>query len=231
MAVARVAGGRSTNAIFTRNRVDWMELLEYWLDHPFAKVKVEKGTTRTVSGPIRIKTRRGTNSVMSPDSLASLADEYRSTFDPRAPGAPKEFTWETIADANFPVAGLPLEQKKRRINNVLRERKEGFVVRDKINYAFRPDLPLTIPFQKFEEQSVTIEEIDRKWWYPVLTDPQKHKTVAVWFDEDGNRSAKVPAYAHHPKYLTPDQHKKLVEEGDKLRTKLEEEYVGLRSAS
>lgn len=233
VAVARATKGGSANAIFTRSWVDWMDLLEYWLDHPFAKMKVEKRTTRVFSGPIRIKTRRDPSSVMSPDSLESLAREYGGkTFDRKAPGAPEKLTWETIADANFPVVGLFGQEKARRINNILRQDNKGILVSDQVNYAFRPDLPLTIPFQKFEVQWVTIEEIERKWWYAVLTDKNNHyKTVAAWFDENGIRSAKAPSYAYYPKYLKREEHQQLVESAGKLRAELVEEYRGLRKAT
>lgn len=74
--------------------------------------------------------------------------------------------------------------------------------------------------------SVFVEEIDRKW-YPVLVGPGKHQTVAAWFDEKGNRSPGAPAYAHHPRYLTLDEHRKFVGETVKLRGTLAEEYRSL----
>jgi hypothetical protein len=229
-AAAGGKGGTITNAVPVQRYVDWLELVEYWLDHPFAKVKVEKGASRKASGPIRILTRRDPSSVMSPDSLVKLARKYAPTFDRKAPGAPARFTWETIADANFPVAGLVGEAKKRRINHVLQFSGAGILVGDGVNQAFRPGIALTIPFQLFEEHRVVVQEIDRKWWYPVLTDPQKHKTVAAWFGPDGELAATAPPYVHRPHYIRREQHQRLVAAGEQKRIALEKQYRDLRTA-
>lgn len=86
---------------------------------------------------------------MSPDTLKTLADEFRPTFLP-VPGKPQTFTWEVIADANFGTEMYPIpdpkQRRERRINEVLKADGTGIVVSDGRNLAFRPGRQVIIPF-------------------------------------------------------------------------------------
>ena len=156
--------------------IDWLELLEHFLDHPFAEVTDESGMRITQGEPVPVDVVHVTtpvpNSSMAKETLASLTEQYRPTFCPGENG-PSAFTWETIADANFPTAGLTTEEKKRVINACLEQTGDGERVRDGINYAFRPGVPVIIPYQEFRPTIVEFEDdalLKNTWWYPIMLD-------------------------------------------------------------
>lgn len=189
-------GGTNRNALYVAEHIDWLELCEYFLAHPLARVTSTK-VTRETSVPILHVTRRDPASRMSPDSLARLAEEYAPTFM-AVPGGPQRLTWEVIADANFPTAGMTTEQRKRAVNRVLRDHAHGLLVKDGINYAFVPGLPIVIPYQRRAIDLFEAEDTDRLWWYPVIVGKRGAQELAQWFDAQGCLSGAAPPWAHRP---------------------------------
>jgi hypothetical protein len=218
------------NSIYRSPWIDWLELVEYYLGHPLSRLEV-KQQVREIESTILHITRPGGGG-MSSDSLKSLADEYRPTavrLDPRTGELEKlgeAFTWETIADANFPTAGLSTEERKRKINDVLSHQPDRAArVHDKVNWAFRPGYELVIPHQTTRLSEAKSEVVQRTWWYPVVTQAERDSSVLQsWYDEDGALTAAAPQYAHIPVPLPRSEVLELVEDSDALRKRLEAEY-------
>lgn len=211
---------KTVNNLFQWEWIDWLELLEYFLAHPYAAAGVTVASRIVPTSIIHI-TRKDPHSVMSPDSLASLAKEYSKNFV-AVPGGPTHLTWEVIADANFPTEGMPTERRKNQINAVFRhQRTTGVLLQDHVNYAFRPGLALVIPYQGTKMPVVEVPEGVRLWWYPVIVDDWK-KITEVY--EEGKPSPKAGKVGHQ---WLPVPHKEvlqLVDEGEQLRKKLEQAY-------
>ncbi|MEJ2691658.1 MAG: hypothetical protein P8166_01085 [Candidatus Thiodiazotropha sp.] len=195
-------------AILQHQWIDWLELMEFFLSHPFAHVETKSETIQLAGNMIHI-TRTDDHSVMSPDSLASIAAEYRDTHL-QVEGGPKELTWEVIADANFPTAGLSKSERMRRINDVLRNQPDAAVLtRDGVNYAFRGGVRIVIPYQRVDVVTRRAKDVQLLWWRSVILDGWRkgkdhlgHEVVSVRFNEQ----------------------LQLVEEADALRKELEGAY-------
>jgi hypothetical protein len=218
--VARSAEGlQSRNHLYLWEWVDWLELLEYFLGHPMESTQVSHGV-RNISVSILHETRKQAGTTMSPDSLATLAKEYAPTFLP-IPGGPQSMTWEVIADANFPTAGLSTETKKRQINKVLAQRKDGVLTKGGVNYAFRPGIHLVIPYQKATFPDIPVEVVQRKWWYPVIV--TGYDEIKKWYDENGMLPS-APKYAHAWIAISQEEQIKLADESTSARKKAENAY-------
>ena len=195
-------------AILQQQWIDWLELVEFFLSYPFSHVETEKETIQLASNVIHI-TRTDNHSVMSPDSLASIAAEYHGTHM-YIPGGPKELTWEVIADANFPTAGLSKNERMRRINDVLRNQPDAAVLtRDGVNYAFRGGVRIVIPYQRVDVLTHHARDVQLLWWRSVILDGWRkgkehlgHEVFSVRFNDQ----------------------LQLVKEADALRTELEGAY-------
>jgi hypothetical protein len=207
--VCRSADGQESRAAMVqREWIDWLELLEYFLSYPFSTVQTQ-GETMQVPGNITHVTRTDPHSIMSPDSLATLAAEYRSNYLP-VRGGPSELTWEMIADANFPTAGLSTRERQRRINDVLRNQPDhAALTRDNVNYAFRGGVRLVIPCQRVSVVRRRARIVRLLWWHSVIVDGWRegrddlgHQVYSVSFEEQ----------------------LRLVEEADELRSQLERAY-------
>lgn len=195
-------------AILQQQWIDWLELVEFFLSYPFSHVETEDETIQLAGNVIHI-TRTDNHSVMSPDSLASIADEYHSTHM-KIPGGPKELTWDVIADANFPTAGLSKNERMRRINDVLRNQPDAAVLtRDGVNYAFRGGVRIVIPYQRIDVLTHHARDVQLLWWRSVIL--------------DGWRKGKEHL-GHEVFSVRLNEQLQLVKEADALRTELEGAY-------
>jgi hypothetical protein len=196
-------------------------------------------------------TAKDPHSIMSPDQLGSggpprpgkpptLEDLYRPTAYDKDPitgdltPMGKSFTWETIADANFPTKGMTTPQRQRQINKILAHQPDqAVIVSDGVNYAFRPHYHVIIPNQGVLAPTVTSDLAQRRWWYPVIlgapragqveTDPDP-EVIKDWYAADGSLKSSAPAYAHRPIPIPHAQLLKLVDDSEALRKKLENAY-------
>lgn len=190
------AHDKNRNHVYLVEPIDWLELCEYFLCHPFATI-VSQEVTREVSATIVHVTGGKLKSGMSSDSLASLAEQYRPTFMP-VPGGPHELTWETIADANFPTHNMSHQRRMQTVNRVLRAQGTGLLVSDGVNLAFKPGLRIKIPYQKTRIKVLEPSGTSKLWWYPVIVGESGYKSVAAWFDGTGGLAPGAPHHAHRP---------------------------------
>lgn len=206
--VCRCSNGKTnTNPLFRGQLIDWLELLEYFLAHPLS-ITVEPLDPIPIASSIVHITRKDPHSRMSPDTLESLTKKYKKSFYRGHLNGPKEWSWELIADANFPVANLPVEQKRIQINKALAIRQDMSVkTLDGINYAFRPNVKLIIPYQKAMIPRYNIKAGPKDaWWLSAILD-------------------KILCHNHHSLFsIEQAKHDAFIQEVDKLRKKLEEGY-------
>jgi hypothetical protein len=246
----------STVPVFCTQWLDWLELTEYFLSNPLASVQVTMGEQRVPMSIVHITAKDPHGSIMSPDQLGSgpgnhkpdpkhiLEDMYRpnayqvnSLGDLEAMG--NSFTWETIADANFPTKGMKTAQRQNQINKVLAHQPDGAViVSDHRNYAFRPGYHVIIPNQVVLTPIVTSDLKQQPWWYPVILGDSKQRApnqedvdsdpdpqvIKSWYGPDGKRKADAPDYAHR---LIPIDHAALlarIKRAKKIQKELEKKY-------
>lgn len=174
-----------TNIVYCSQWIDWLELLEFFLAHPLAKVHTELEEVEIETTIVHV-TRRD-SSAMSPDSLNLLAREYWRTSTKPGPSDVSETErqqafWRAIADANYPTRGLPAEECKKRINAVLLNRRDGLAV-SRGNFAWKPGVRVLIPNQKAKLPRVTSPDARRLWWLPVIT--QGWAIMKAKVDADG----------------------------------------------
>jgi hypothetical protein len=152
---------------------------------------------------------------MSPDTLQSLANEFRPTFQP-VPGKAQTFTWEVIADANFGTEMYPIpdprQRRERRINHILKADGTGIVVSDGRNLAFRPGRQVIIPFQKITVSTQLYnppKNVKDLWWYKAIIEGADAGRAAI-------KHVRIP--------LRNEMHIERLNNADKRRQQLEGEY-------
>jgi hypothetical protein len=219
MAVARRSDREAARNVVSGYRwIDWLELLEYFLAYPFGAVEIH--AERILYGTVVHRTKRDPHSVMSPDSLRSLARDYRPGFV-RVPTGPPALTWEVIADANFPTAGMSTQQRAAQVNKILRQTAQGVVVSDGVNLAFRPDVSVNIPFQKVAVPDASAAEVKERWWYAVIM--EKHRVIEAWL-QDGRPAGNAPRTAHRWMPIDRSQHATFVKDAFQIRQSMEKAY-------
>jgi len=128
--------------------IDWLELLEFYFRHPGQGQIVTK--TQLVARNIHHITKRD-------ESLASLTERYRPTaIDP------SQFTWQKIAKATWDTS------EPYQINEILKETDQGYLVSDKVNYAFKPGVLVIIPEQRITRRISGAIAPDNAWWRPIM---------------------------------------------------------------
>jgi hypothetical protein len=208
------------NSIYRWEWIEWLELLEAFLCHPLAETKVVI-KEHSISVSKLHTTAPHPGSIMSSDSLASLAQKYAPTFMP-VPRGPLAMTWEVIADANFPTAGMSTKQRMNQINKVLRHQPANALpVSDGVNYAFRPGVQLVIPYQRALAPEFQGENTKNNWWYPVIVD--SWKVVKDWY-ANGRYTSNAPAHIHRWIPVQQKEQIELVQEANSLRERLAKEY-------
>jgi hypothetical protein len=228
------------NGIFCQ-WIDWQELVEYFLAHPLAEMQVIEDDVK-IETTIYYKTKGGDGSKMSPDTLYNLGNFFAATavvYNPTT-GLVEDmhdFSWRTIADANFPTKGMSKPQRQEQINKILAHQPDkAMIVSDHINYAFRPGYVLQIPHQLDYMPGTTSPLGPRRWWYPVIlhtasedmSEELKASTavIASWYSSDGSLSASAPADAHRPIPVSHAEVLQLIKDADTLRKSLERTYNG-----
>jgi hypothetical protein len=228
------------NGIFCQ-WIDWQELVEFFLAHPLAEMQVIEDDAK-IETTIYYKTKGGDGSKMSRDTLENLGTFFAATavvYNPTT-GLVEDmpdFSWETIADANFPTKGMKTPERQRQINKILAHQPDkAMIVSDHINYAFRPGYVLQIPHQLDRMPGTTSPLGPRRWWYPVIlqtaseamTEELKASTavIANWYASDGSLSASAPADAHRPIPVSHAEVLQLIKDADTLRKSLEKAYNG-----
>ena len=223
--VARGGDGRKEkNPIVLSQGLDWLELLESYLGHPFATVAVTS-TKFQVSTSILHVTAPGGGG-MSSDSLGSLGMKY----GPKAklPGPVwkrmKEqglLYWEVIADENFPTLGMSRPERQKTINRVLENQGTGVKVSDGVNLAFKPGLLLTIPYQPADLPAITVPAGKRMWWQPVIL--KGWDVIQKWYAEDRKLDG-APDRLHVRIPIPWSEQRTFVDDVAKYRKSLEDAY-------
>lgn len=206
------SGTDQINSIDSRQWIDWLEVLEFFLRHPRAVLTECREERYSTTYSLTHVVRAG-----SGDSLLSLSQKY----SPSAEGG--TLTWQRIADVNFHTTGLSEDERKRVINQSLRDSGTGYRVDDYGNYAFNPGWEVTIPDQVMEVRAQTIVESSTSWFREVF-ESETWEVFKGWEDA-ATRSSRKPIESHAPVYITRDELDDLIEKGMDLRKKLEDAYV------
>jgi len=160
LTVSRTAiiGGTPTgiNRIDEHPYIDWLELLEFYFRHPGQGQIVTK--TEVIARKIQHITKRD-------DSLLTLTELYRPTAI-----NPSDFTWQKIAKATWDTS------EPYRINEILKDTGQGYLVSDKTNYAFKPGVLVIIPEQRITRRISGAVAPDNAWWRPIM-DNQKWEVI------------------------------------------------------
>jgi len=223
--VARGTDGRKEqNPITLFQGIDWLELLEYYLAHPFATVGVSSATIPVPASIIHVTAPGGGG--MSSDTIGKLGKKYAKTallppdVKKRMKQEGLEF-WELISDENFPTRGMSREARQRTINRVLAHQGTGLQVSDHVNYAFKPGLRLIIPYQRAELPAVNVPDGKRLWWQPVIL--QGWDVISKWYAED-RKLGTAPDRLHVRIPVPWSEQKSFVDDVAAYRKKLEQAY-------
>jgi hypothetical protein len=190
VVVCRSGEGLSNRAAILQHQwIDWLEFLEFFMSHPFSRVEAESEQIQLAGNVIHV-TRSDSHSVMSPDSLATIAAEYSGTHM-QVEGGPEKLTWEVIADANFPTAGLGKRERMQRINDVLSNQPDAAVLtHDGVNFAFLGGVRIVIPYQRVDVIVQRVKDAQPLWWRSVVLDGWRkgkdrlgHEAFSIKFDE------------------------------------------------
>jgi hypothetical protein len=220
--VARGTDGRKeVNPFLLFQGLDWLELLEYYLAHPFASVGVSSETMEVPVSIIHVTKPGGGG--MSSDTIGKLGKHYVKTAVLEAKARMKkeglEF-WELIADENFPTRGMSRADRQKTINRVLRHQGTGVLVSDGVNEAFKPNLQLVIPYQKGKIPAVNVPEGKRLWWQPVIQ--SSWDMIRKWY-ADRNLS-NAPDRLHVAIPVPWPEQKAFVDDATKIRKDMEKQY-------
>lgn len=193
--------------------VDWFDLLEFFLRHPRGGLNV-----RAAHREVCVTVAHVVDNIRRVDSLAALGIRYAPTSC-----APARFTWKSIADANFGTAQKSARDTQRVVNRSLATRRNGYVVRDGINYAFNPGLIVLIPDQRRRIEVYHAEQASTGWWREVLT----HDTWEVFPGyADPERRMSVPPIdvGYTPRLLSAQQTGARIAAADALLQRREASY-------
>lgn len=202
-----------------RKPIDWLELLENFLRNPQA----QKGeSSATLSRVVRHTITEG-QQLKAANPKYSLEALFRKTAVNSG-----QFSWRTIADANFATRNLPLEQARRVINETLRARAWGVPVRAP-NYAFKPGTVILIPDQIVTVPVARASKSHEAWFTEIIRELEWRKLPEF---EHYNSFPKYQDYlreqasgVHKPISISPEEHMELILKGDGLRQKAINSYT------
>ncbi|HYF32157.1 MAG TPA: HET-C-related protein [Chitinophagaceae bacterium] len=171
-------GGKKEDAKW----VNWAQLCEFFLGHPFSKLRIEKETREFVIDNLHYV--RASNQPMY-DTLISLAEKYKSTAQFAETDNHKY--WEEIAEVNFDLnnklkeMGITgsIEQlrkhKKRILNNYMRIDKIGQLVQFGPGASPEKAVALIIPLQRTKTEMPVYQANADKWFIRIM-EPSKPKS-------------------------------------------------------
>jgi hypothetical protein len=195
----RGRGGRALH-------VDWLELLEFFLSHPAYQLQPHRRNEylcATITHTVPAK--------RPSENLLSIHALYARTA---CPGA--EFTWRTIADANFGTGGLSPSETQRVINRIFSRGQDN---RPAGNVAIRSGTRILIPKQKVP--SIPAHEVSTTtWWAEVL----KQKTWRVLPGYDTAVGSVGPLDPYAPRFISADQAAGRIADARQLLQKQERAY-------
>ncbi len=203
----------------TPRHVDWLELLEYFLRNPLPPATDRPlGYVRhDLTATILYVTVAG-DQLDSESARHSLTRRFRRTAV-----APSEFTWQTIADANFAVAGKDLSTRQLQdvINATLRDRSWGVPVTEP-NYAFKPGVVLRIPQQRISVLVPRLPAGDPLWFTEVMQN--KDWKVFRGREDDASATSTAPLEHHRPQAITREQLDRIIANGVRKRREARQAY-------
>jgi len=201
----------------TPAHIDWLELLEYFLRNPQKPDSGGYSRLMRYEKTVTLKhvIRKG-DQLDSSVYARSLTKRYARTS-----ANPRDFTWRTIADANFETEGLTDKECRAKINAMLRDKSWGVPVAPP-NYAFKPGIVILIPNQR-PELKLPHEVTDSpEWWMEVM----KNKDWNVFRGrEDWSQRLSIGQLKHHElQPITGEQHEEIIKRGLTLRQGLRSDY-------
>lgn len=198
-------------------QIDWLELLEHFLTNPMAAEEGEKTEpVRLELMASRVIVTSGGDQLDSPIAANSLTKRFSSST-----AAPYRLTWRDIADANFGTKGRSDAECRAIVNAVLRTSEQGYPVA-KPNYAFRPGVPLVIPYQTVFLVSTKTVEHEPAWWRRVIT--EKDWTVLRGREEKQMGLSTAPYAGHVLQEFLESDHQAQIDRGKALRIALRRQY-------
>ncbi|WP_070120932.1 HET-C-related protein [Bacillus marinisedimentorum] len=194
--------------------IDWLELLEYFLRNPLPPKKGYRAVKGYVPVTI-VHTVQHKEQLKATDRKYSLEDKYK-----KSAMEPDQFTWRTIADANFNTYGFSLKKTQTIINHTLRNSVWGVPVAPP-NYAFKKGVSLLIPQQKAAATFFVPIKDDNPWFTEVLNKGWK---VFRGYDDPENNQSVEPLKHHAPIKISLNEVKKIISRGKKLRMEARKAY-------
>lgn len=194
-------------------RIDWLELLEFFLRNPSAP---RGGATESIVLTVNVEhVVKAGEQLDTKDARHSLAKMYRAyAVDPA------NFSWRTIADANFNTAGLPEAKARRIVNETLRDRGWGYPVTPP-NYAFKAGVRLKIPGQKFACKVPVATGAVPEWYEAVM---DKDWTVFRGSTDPATGVTTPPQVVYRPRAISQDAFDTIVFTGRRMRIEAREAY-------
>ena len=209
-AVCDASGEEQRNRVDQRYWIDWLELLEYFLRNPATLMKTTQTTLRLSVTKIHIVRADKI------DSLANLATIYGPT------AVHQPYTWERIADANFDTDGVPDDERKQIVNKILHETALGYLVKDGINYAFKPGVRVLIPDQLME-MHVNVLTGDKNVWYREVMRNETWEVFKGWEDPKAQQ-CQEPIEHHNIVWIGEQEMADLANGEQSLRKTAENKY-------
>jgi hypothetical protein len=201
-----------------RPEVDWLALLEFYLQNPLSATPGRSGGKESkFSVSVVHVVRPGERLAGGPDPQTSLTARYQRTAT-----NPPAFTWRTIADANFHTWGLPDRETQRVINETLRRSHSGTPVKPP-NYAFTPGATILIPAQEHRLQTDSPDRADRAPWF---VDVMDRGWTVVRGDSSGVRAAPPSVTPYVPARISRDEATLMIDTARRMRTNARRSYRG-----
>jgi hypothetical protein len=215
---------QKTNALRMTKHIDWLHFVEHFIDHPFNQ-STGTGSQKQVetSESKQITTFDG-------DTFESLANQFRVDFMPDpVTGQPSEFTWRTIADANFHFnESMDDDLMKRRINEEMEFNGWGYPDESSGIYKFRAGVTITIPNMRTNRTVTVFTPGNEKPWWDNVINNKDHWVVFYRYGEKGQLiSEDGKEFApHHYRMLPMSEEKldELIQNGEAMQQKLESQY-------
>jgi hypothetical protein len=203
--------------------IDWLHLLEHFLQNPLPPDAGSFSSVRTLIGVSRVHIARDGDQLQhNSNPSRSLVDLYRGEALHS-----ERFTWKTIADANFGTRDVEnIEETRRIVNQTLRDSGLGYPVRSG-NYAFKEGIRIVIPQQREEVISRIPPKEDTTWFELVMRSEDGWRSL---LREKKNKTS-VMAEFYEPKPVTKTVVDARITRGKKLRREARQAYARLASVA
>lgn len=236
-------------AIHIDQGIDWLELLEYFLDNPYSFGADKVGFTIELKKNAIYRVKEGDTKLPAKDALDRIAEKSRST------NSISDLNWRHLIKANFEIDhSLSDKEAEGELNIALESGDVGTYNKDKNQFYLNAYSSIIIPGHIFSHTGYVTrrkinDDFQRNWIVNILEENGKWNDfykIAKYAGEDKDEDEIVkiydkykvhPAHFHTPNYMyweklptnDPDALiqktiKEQIAEGHKKRKKMEKEY-------